>query len=136
MSYIYLSIDQAKAIHLKTVEVSGGGATGQLEMGKLEGVLAHIQNDTYYPDFSTKLTHLFFCACKFHSFEDGNKRIAAACFLHFLDKNSMLTINGSPILSNEALATLTLFVAISRTEEMETVRSLIISILNRNQSGL
>jgi death on curing protein len=35
-----------------------------------------VQNDDYYPTFEDKLTHIFFCANKFHCFEDGNKRIA------------------------------------------------------------
>jgi prophage maintenance system killer protein len=65
---------------------------------------------------------------------DGNKRIAAACFLHFLEKNDLLFAdNNTPIISNEALAALTLFVATSKPEEMETVKQLIISILNRNR---
>ena len=76
MPLIYLTIDQAVEIHQKTVETSGGGSYGHLELGKLESVLFHIQNDDYYPTFEEKLTHLFFCACKFHCFEDGNKRIA------------------------------------------------------------
>ena len=37
------------------------------------------------------------------------------------------------IISNEALASLTLFAAASNTEEMETVKRLIIIVLNRNQ---
>ena len=76
MALVYLTLEQAIAIHGKTVEVSGGGSTGLLETGKLEAVLQHIQNDDYYPTFDAKLTHLFFCACKFHCFQDGNKRIA------------------------------------------------------------
>jgi hypothetical protein len=39
----------------------------------------------------------------------------------------------STIISNEALAALTLYVASSKPEEMETVKRLIISVLNRNQ---
>jgi len=71
---------------------------------------------------------------KNHSFVDGNKRIAAACFLHFLEKNDLLYAEDqSPIISNEALAALTLFVATSKPEEMETVKQLIISILNRSK---
>jgi len=69
-------MEQVIDIHAKTVEVSGGGTLGHLDLGKLESVLQHIQNDDYYPTFEGKLTHLFFCACKFHSFQDGNKRIA------------------------------------------------------------
>ena len=36
-----------------------------------------------------------------------------------------------PIISNEALATMTLFVVTSKLEEMETVKKLTISVLNR-----
>jgi hypothetical protein len=36
------------------------------------------------------------------------------------------------IISNEALASLTLFVASSKAEEMETDKQLLVSILNRN----
>ena len=71
----YLTLEQAIEIHRKTVEVSGGGSLGHLELGKLDSVLQNIQNDDYYPEFEDKLTHLFFSACKFHCFQDGNKRI-------------------------------------------------------------
>jgi death-on-curing protein len=77
-------------VHGKTVMVSGGGSTGQLEIEKLDGVLNHIQNDDYYPSFDTKLTHLFFCACKFHCFEDGNKRIAITLCAQMLLLNGYL----------------------------------------------
>lgn len=76
MALTYLTLEQAIDIHAKTVEVSGGGALGHLELGKLDSVLQNIQNDDYYPTFEEKLTHLFFSACKFHCFQDGNKRIA------------------------------------------------------------
>ena len=76
MSIIYLTIGRALETHAKTVEKSGGGLLGIKDQGLLESVLQHIQNDDYYPEFSDKLTHLFFSACKFHCFEDGNKRIA------------------------------------------------------------
>ena len=90
MSWVYLTLEQAIEIHGKTVEVSGGGSLGQLEIGKLEGVLTHIQNDDYYPTFDAKLTHLFFCACKFHCFEDGNKRIATTLCAQMLLFNGYL----------------------------------------------
>jgi len=90
VAWLYLSLEQAIAIHGKTVVVSGGGSTGQLEIEKLDGVLNHIQNDDYYPSFDTKLTHLFFCACKFHCFEDGNKRIAITLCAQMLLLNGYL----------------------------------------------
>ncbi|MCX6914477.1 MAG: Fic family protein [Verrucomicrobia bacterium] len=85
---------RAKSIS-RTVEFSGGGSTGQLEIGKLDAVLQHIQNDDYYPTFDAKLTHLFFCACKFHCFEDGNKRIAITLCAQMLLLNGYLrSVNG------------------------------------------
>jgi len=52
----------------------------------------------------------------------------------FLEKNCLLTNDtGISIISNEALASVTLFVAASKPEEMETVKKLIVSILNRNK---
>ncbi|WHZ22295.1 MAG: death-on-curing family protein [Nitrospira sp.] len=90
MAWVYLTLDQAIQVHSKTVEVSGGGTLGQLDIGKLEAVLEHIQNDDYYPTFDAKLTHLFFCACKFHCFEDGNKRIAISLCAQMLLLNGYL----------------------------------------------
>jgi len=92
---IYLTLEQAIEIHAKTVEVSGGGALGHLELGKLDSVLHHIQNDDYYPTFEEKLTHLFFCACKFHCFQDGNKRIAITLCAQMLLLNGYLYCAGN-----------------------------------------
>ena len=89
----------------------------------------------FYPTLEEKAATLLYLIIKNHSFVDGNKRIAAACFLLFLDRNRLLLReDGRPIISNEALASLTLLVAASKSEEMETVKRLIISVLNRNAS--
>ena len=90
MAWIYLNLEQAIEVHRKTVDLSGGGSSGVLETGKLDAVLEHIQNDDYYPTFDAKLTHLFFCACKFHCFEDGNKRIAISLCAQMLLLNGYL----------------------------------------------
>jgi death-on-curing protein len=95
VAFVYLTLEQAIEIHGKTVEISGGGTIGLLEIGKLESVLSHIQNDDYYPTFDAKLTHLFFCACKFHCFQDGNKRIAITLCAQMLLLNGYLrSVNG------------------------------------------
>ena len=84
-----------------------------------------------YPTIEEKGANLLYFITKNHSFVDGNKRIAAACFLFFMEKNNVLFVaDGTPIISNEALAALTLFIATSKTEEVDTVKNLIISILN------
>jgi death-on-curing protein len=94
MPLVYLTLELAIKTHKNTVDVSGGGAMGHLDMGRLESVLVHIQNDDYYPSFEEKLTHLFFCACKFHCFEDGNKRIAISLGGQFLLLNGYVFITG------------------------------------------
>lgn len=86
-----------------------------------------------YPSIEEKAAMLLYLVVKNHAFVDGNKRIAAACFLLFLERNGLLYNNtGQTVISNEALASLTLFVAASKSEEMETVKKLLISVLNRN----
>lgn len=86
-----------------------------------------------YPSLEEKAAMLLYLVIKNHAFTDGNKRIAATCFLLFLSENQLLiTSSGAPIISNEALASLTLLVASSKPDEMETVKRLIISVLNRS----
>jgi prophage maintenance system killer protein len=90
-------------------------------------------NQDAYPSLEEKAAMLLYLIIKNHAFVDGNKRIAAACFLLFLNRNKLLYANsGQTIISNEALASLTLFVASSKPDEMETVKRLLISVLNRN----
>ena len=72
----YISIEEAQRIHQLTIIHSDGGVFEHLNLGRLESVLVNIQNDDDYPTFVDKLTHLFFCTCKFHCFADGNKRLA------------------------------------------------------------
>jgi len=86
-----------------------------------------------YPSLEKKAAVLLYLIVKNHSFVDGNKRIGAACFLLFLKKNNLLFIDSRPIISNEALAALTLFVATSMTQEMDVIVNLIVSILNRSR---
>ncbi|MDO5976250.1 virulence protein RhuM/Fic/DOC family protein [Flavivirga jejuensis] len=90
--------------------------------------------DDFYPTLEEKATMLLYFVVKNHSFVDGNKRIAAACFLKFLQQNNMLfNSEQHPIISNDTLASLTLFIASSKPEEMQTVTRLVISVLNRNR---
>ena len=89
-----------------------------------------------YPSVEEKAAMLLYLIVKNHSFIDGNKRIAAACFLYFLERNGLLYHKpGETIISNEALASLTLFMAVSKPEEMQTVKQVAISLLNRKHNS-
>lgn len=89
---IYITPEQARITHAKTIEYSGGGNLEELDFGRLESVLYNIQNDEWYPTFIDKLTHLFFCTCQFHCFSDGNKRLAITLSTLFLLQNGYLSI--------------------------------------------
>ncbi len=84
-------LDEVRSIHASTIEISGGGISGEINLGYLESALQQIQNDDYYPCFIDKLTHLVFAANKSHCFQDGNKRISISLGALFLLKNGYLT---------------------------------------------
>lgn len=85
-----------------------------------------------YPSLEEKAATLLYLIVKNHSFVDGNKRIGASCFLYFLDRNKMLyDENGQTLIDGATLFALTLLIAESKPAEMETVKQVVISVLNR-----
>lgn len=83
---LYFDAQHAIDVHDWIIEQTGGLA-GLKDSGPLESVLAHIQNDDYYPTFYAKLTHLVFGINKFHTFHDGNKRSSLTLGAYFLTLN-------------------------------------------------
>ena len=81
---IYVSEEQAVKLHQETVRLSGGGSYEIINIGYLQSVLEHIQNDDYYPTFEDKLTHLIWSVNRNHSFIDGNKRLSITLGAQFL----------------------------------------------------
>ncbi len=81
-----------------------------------------------YPTLEEKAAMLLYLITKNHSFSDGNKRIAASCFLYFLEKNGML--DKLTMFDNGTLFALTLLIAESNPSEMETIKNVVVSILN------
>jgi prophage maintenance system killer protein len=49
----------------------------------------------FYPSLEETAATLLYLIVKNHGFVDGNKRIAAVCFLLFLEKNKMLYNSGA-----------------------------------------
>ncbi len=84
-----------------------------------------------YPSLEEKAANLLYFVTKNHSFSDGNKRIAAAVFLYFLDKNGILfNEEGDKIIADYTLVAITLMIAESRAEEKEAMVSLIMNFLH------
>lgn len=87
-----------------------------------------------YPSLEEKAATLLYLIVKNHSFVDGNKRIGASCFLYFLDRNKMLyDENGQMLMDSATLFALTLLIAESKPAEMETIKQVVISVLNRRR---
>lgn len=84
-----------------------------------------------YSTLEEKAAMLLYLITKNHSFSDGNKRIAASCFLYFLEKNGILYRNNLPIIDNGTLFALTVLIAESNPKEMETMKQIVVSVLNR-----
>jgi prophage maintenance system killer protein len=82
-----------------------------------------------YQSLEEKAAHLLYFLVKNHSFTDGNKRIAATLFLYFLDKNNALFSNGAKRIDDHTIVALTLMVALSKSDEMETMVSVIMNCM-------
>ncbi len=86
-------------------------------------------NEDLYPTLEEKAANLLYFVTKNHSFFDGNKRIAAAVFLYFLDKNGALFRDGEKSIDDHTLVALTIMVAESNPEEKEMMISVIMNCL-------
>lgn len=83
-----------------------------------------------YPSVQEKAANLLYLVVKNHSFSDGNKRIAAALFVYFLEKNRALRDKaGRLIIANNALAAITLMLALSKSQEKELMCALVMKML-------
>jgi death-on-curing family protein len=83
-----------------------------------------------YPTLEEKAAHLLYFLVKNHPFVDGNKRIGAALFLWFLERNSVLTNTvGERLISDAALVAMTLMIAESRPEEKDVLVRIVMHLL-------
>ncbi len=64
-------------------------------------------------------------------FSDGNKRIAATLFLWFMENNRILYApDGHKRIADNALVALTLMIAESKTDEMDTMVKVVVNLIN------
>ncbi len=102
-----------------------------LENGdKLKSVVATIYQsfagEDLYPTTEQKAANLLYLMVKDHPLVDGNKRSAAVLFIEFLSRNNLLfSADGTPLVSNNALAAMTLMVAMSNPQEKDLMVALV-----------
>ena len=89
--------------------------------------------DDLYPSIEEKAANLLYFVTKNHSFSDGNKRIAAAIFLWFLDANGLLYAeDGRKRLGDNALVALTLMIAESKPQHKDVIVKVIVNLINKD----
>lgn len=132
----WLKYDECMQL-IKNMEFSASSGIFGLEKepGKLESILSAIYQTAFgqevYPTLEEKAANLLYFVVKDHPFNDGCKRIAAALFLYFLDRNKALfNKDGKKIISNSALVAITLMVAESKPEEKDLMINLILNFLH------
>jgi len=133
-----ISYQEAKlAIEELRIKFGGSALFGNEKDDSFKSSISTI-NQTFdgkelYPSVEEKAAHLLYFVVKNHSFTDGNKRIAAWLFIWYLAKNNyLLNSKGNPKVANNALATITLMVALSKPEEKELMVLVIVNSINRD----
>jgi prophage maintenance system killer protein len=84
-----------------------------------------------YPSLEEKAAHLLYFLVKNHPFVDGNKRIGAALFLWFLDKNAGLyRKDDTKRIADNALVAMALLIAESQPADKAIITSMIVNLIN------
>ncbi|HQL34219.1 MAG TPA: virulence protein RhuM/Fic/DOC family protein [Treponemataceae bacterium] len=98
--------------------------------GSIGAVFQSFNGKDVYPTIEEKAANLLYFIVKNHSFHDGNKRIAAAVFLLFLDRTDLLLENGKKRIPDRTLVALTIMIAESNPQEKELIIHLVMHFLN------
>ena len=96
--------------------------------GSIGNIYQSFGGTEVYPTLEEKAANLLYFVTKNHSFSDGNKRIAAAMFLYFLDKNNALFLDEEKTqktIADQTLAALTIMIA----ESMPTEKEMMINVI-------
>ncbi|MCA9385736.1 virulence RhuM family protein [Candidatus Dojkabacteria bacterium] len=140
-----LSYDDAQHVikELRSVLVKKDIATDVFGYGGDQGLHAIIGiigqsfgGHEVYPSIEEKAAHILYLIIKDHPFVDGNKRIASALFIYFLEKNNFSwNVNKQKKINDNALVALALLVATSEPRDKETMIQLIIRLLQNDFNG-
>ncbi|MGL5316126.1 MAG: RhuM family protein [Peptostreptococcaceae bacterium] len=99
--------------------------------GSLGAIYQTAFGEEVYPSKEEKAANLLYFVVKNHSFLDGNKRIAAAIFIYFMQKNDILLRNdGSKKIADNTLVAITLMIAESKPNEKDLIISILVNLIN------
>ncbi len=101
--------------------------------GSLGAIYQTAFGEEVYPSTEEKASNLLYFIVKNHSFSDGNKRIAAAVFVYFMQKNNLLyKADGSKKIADNTLVAITLMIAESRPQEKDIIVKVLVNLINSN----
>ena len=132
-----IDYDSAKMIIRRLKEKFGGSSLfGKEKDQSFKGTVGTIYQTfgkkQLYPSIEEKAAHLLYFTIKNHSFIDGNKRIAAALFLWFLEMNNYLYgKNDRKRIADNALVALCLLIAESNPKEKDVIVKVVVNLINK-----
>ena len=98
--------------------------------GSLGAVMQSFGGSDLYPSRQEKAAHLLYFLVKNHPFVDGNKRIAAALFLWFMEKNGILyRADGTRHIADNALVAITLMIAESDPQQKDILTKMVVNLI-------
>jgi prophage maintenance system killer protein len=135
-SFIVTYESTKKVINKMKEKFGGPSLFGKEKDNSFRGTVASIYQTfgkkELYPSIEEKAAHLLYFIIKNHSFIDGNKRIAAAIFLWFMEMNNYLyTKDGNKRIADNALVALCLLIAESNPKEKEMIVKVIVNLINK-----
>jgi hypothetical protein len=121
------------------VQFAAGDLFGREKDNSLASALAQVMQTfggrDLYPSLEEKAAHLLYFLVKNHPFVDGNKRIGAALFLWFLEKNRALyRPDGTKRIPDNALVAMTLLIAESPPREKDILTRVLVNLINRRNT--
>ena len=131
-----LTYDECRAVINEMKFAAESDLFGNEKDDSFKGSIANIYQEfggvEIYPSLEEKAANLLYFVTKNHSFSDGNKRIAAAMFLYFLDMNGALFHDDAKTekaIADQTLAALTIMIAESNPDEKEMMIKVIMNCI-------
>ncbi len=131
-----LEYDECRKLINEMKFASDSQLFGNEKDDSFKGSIANIYQEfggvEIYPSLEEKAANLLYFVTKNHSFSDGNKRIAAAMFLYFLDRNGTLFLDEAKTqkaIADQTLAALTIMIAESQPSEKEMMINVIMNCM-------
>ncbi len=131
-----LDYDECRKVINEMKFASDSELFGNEKDDSFKGSIANIYQEfggvEIYSSLEEKAANLLYFVTKNHSFSDGNKRIAAAMFLYFLDKNGALFLDDAKTektIADQTLAALTIMIAESQPAEKEMMINVIMNCM-------